>query len=239
MAACLCSHARTLSEELHYRAVPVCIEEDVGAGEPPCRRLTQLSKAGDAAVLQAVIRIMQGHYGRDDVASEIISGEFGGRGSKSALHHAAMRGRAQALRVLLEAGGNPDALDDPCNTPLHLAAAGGHARATYLLLQAGANPNLRNAFGTTPLAQAEGQVWDAAHVLRGKANIREMLQLGIQCIPWEELPPEDLPIDRPFDKLQNPTSARLGKLAQVTGSRAWVISRTLPTTGYDVFGGCN
>jgi len=163
--------------------------EDTGSISP-CRRLMQLSREGSAEALQKEICKLQQCLGRQSVAQEIVTCEFGGRGSRSALHHAAMLGRAEVLTVLLEAGADPNALDDPCNTPLHHAASGGHARAVFVLLQAGANQMLGNSFGTTPVVKAEDNSWETASVSQGKAYIRRMFQSGIEGVVWEELPAE-------------------------------------------------
>merc|ERR1719414_284300 len=154
----------------------------------PCRRLRQLSKEGSGKAVQEEVCNLQERLGRASVAQEIASGEFGGRGSRSALHRAAMLGRAEVLRVLLAAGANPNALDDPRNTPLHHAASGGHARAVFLLLQAGADQMLGNGFGTTPVAKAKSDSWETPSVLQGKTYIRRMFQDGIEEVSWEELP---------------------------------------------------
>merc|ERR1719362_37325 len=156
----------------------------------PCRRLMQLSREGSAGALQEEICKLQQRLGRQSVAQEIVTCEFGGRGSRSALHHAVMLGRAEVLTLLLEAGADPNALDDPCNTPLHHAAAGGHARAVFVLLQAGADPMLGNGFGTTPVAKAEDNSWETESVLQEKAYIRRMFRSGIEGVSWEELPAE-------------------------------------------------
>merc|ERR1719414_2410820 len=154
----------------------------------PCRRLRQLSKEGSGKALQEEVDKLQERLGHASVAQEIASGEFGGRGSRSALHQAAMLGRAEVLRVLLAAGADPNALDDPRSAPLHYAASGGHARAVFLLLQAGADQMLGDDFGTTPVANAESSGWDTGSVLQRKACIRKMFQSGIKGVSWEELP---------------------------------------------------
>lgn len=56
--------------------------------------------------------------------------------------------RAATLRVLLEAGADPNRPNDYGNTPLHYAE---NVEAARLLLDAGADPDRRNADGETPL----------------------------------------------------------------------------------------
>ncbi|HEY7076781.1 MAG TPA: ankyrin repeat domain-containing protein [Solirubrobacteraceae bacterium] len=72
------------------------------------------------------------------------------------LHYAAFFGGVGAVRVLLEAGADPDA--DAENAlhvrPLHSAAARGDRESARLLLEAGADPNPRQDGGYTPLHSA-------------------------------------------------------------------------------------
>lgn len=80
----------------------------------------------------------------------------------TALHLAAFFGKADATRVLLEAGAS--ALDygtnDFANQPLHAAAAGRHAEVCRLLLAAGADVNATQHGGYAPLHEvaASGDV---------------------------------------------------------------------------------
>jgi len=178
---------RVPSGSANFGNTPTVVEDAEGSVSP-CRRLVQLCKYGDVKAVQATVRKMQALHGREYVANEIVTCEFGKRGSKSAIHHAAVRGQAEVLRVLLEAGADPNALDDPRNTPLHTCACRGHARAAYLLLQAGADQMYGNAFGTTPVDKAEYNSWDAPPVLAGKALIVKMFRSGAQAVAWADLP---------------------------------------------------
>ncbi len=74
----------------------------------------------------------------------------------TALHFAAFFGKAEAARVLLEAGAAPDRFtrNDLANQPLHAAAAGRHLEACRVLLAAGADVNARQHGGYTPLHEA-------------------------------------------------------------------------------------
>lgn len=61
------------------------------------------------------------------------------------LHIAAALGRADAARLLLANGADPDAADDSGLTPLHFAAGALHGDIVDMLLSAGADPMARPA----------------------------------------------------------------------------------------------
>lgn len=71
------------------------------------------------------------------------------------LHVAAMQAQLEAVKLLLEAGANPNAVDKKGNTPLMIAASGlaGDAEREWhtvdCLLRAGADPSRRNHEGKT------------------------------------------------------------------------------------------
>jgi ankyrin repeat protein len=67
-------------------------------------------------------------------------------GGSTALHHAAWRGHADVVKLLLQAGADVNAKTrSNSETPLHLAAMHGHTDVIQLLLQAGADVNARTA----------------------------------------------------------------------------------------------
>ena len=72
------------------------------------------------------------------------------------LHLACFFGRADAARLLLEAGADPSAVSENSmvNTPLHAAAAGHHLNVCRLLLENGTDPNARQYGGYTALHSA-------------------------------------------------------------------------------------
>merc|ERR1712226_1579718 len=94
-----------------------------------------------------------------------------GRKNKSALHFAAVQGRAEVLRVLINAKADPALPDGEGNTPLHIAADEGHARAAHVLLEMGANRRTANNFGRTPESNAQSKPTDSSKVCEGKAHI--------------------------------------------------------------------
>jgi ankyrin repeat protein len=87
----------------------------------------------------------------------------------TALHFAAHFGSVSAMKALLEAGADIEAVTKNflTNMPLHAAAAGGRIEAARLLLQAGADPNARQHGGYTALMTA------------AFANSRELAELLI------------------------------------------------------------
>jgi ankyrin repeat protein len=74
----------------------------------------------------------------------------------TALHFAAFFGKAEAARVLLEAGAALDRVtrNDLANQPLHAAAAGRHLEVCRILLAAGADVDATQHGGYTPLHEA-------------------------------------------------------------------------------------
>ncbi|MEO1282914.1 MAG: ankyrin repeat domain-containing protein, partial [Pseudomonadota bacterium] len=72
------------------------------------------------------------------------------------LHRAASIGDAEAIRILVAAGQDPNALDNVVGAPLHWAAARGHVDAAEALVAAGAEIDIRGAppAGLTPLQMA-------------------------------------------------------------------------------------
>lgn len=88
-------------------------------------------------------------------------------GDETPLHTAARMGQAEAARLLLERGADPNVRDSCRNTPLHAAAAYKDSELAGMLLAAGADVNARNEDGDTPLSLAErAGATDTAALLR-------------------------------------------------------------------------
>ena len=99
----------------------------------------------------------------------------------TALHMAAMAGRAGAASALLSAGAAPlVVVDESKETPLHLAAREGHLRVVRQLVRAGAPLNVEDASGATPLQRAArgGHAWVVWWLLRRGASYRVPDSLG-------------------------------------------------------------
>ena len=67
---------------------------------------------------------------------------------------AAGNGRVDAIRLLIEAGANPNATNRTGETPLMWTTHHGHVVAAKMLLEAGADPNATDLKGETALMQA-------------------------------------------------------------------------------------
>jgi ankyrin repeat protein len=102
-------------------------------------------------------------FGREERLMELLEGDPGLARAFSvdgftALHLAAFFGHAKAVRLLLEAGADPNAVGTSEQIgpvqPLHSAAATGRLECARLLLERGANVNSRQGGGFTALHAA-------------------------------------------------------------------------------------
>ena len=66
------------------------------------------------------------------------------------MHLAAGSDHFGTLGLLLNKGGQIEAIDKDHNTPMHLAAQGGHTSVVELLFLQGALTAVRNKYGQTP-----------------------------------------------------------------------------------------
>jgi uncharacterized protein len=99
------------------------------------------------------------------------------------------RNPADAVKVLLEAGANPNALSSKGDTALHIAAYGGHLEPMRELVAGGADVTLRDAAGLTalelvakmaprkldPIAEMVGIFDDGAQPAETAAYLRELI----------------------------------------------------------------
>lgn len=165
----------------------------------PNRRLAALALSGDARGMTSALGSIQKLLGKEATLQAICSCDFGDRNSKSALHCAAARGRAEVLRILLAARVDPNSRDDTGNTPLHFAVDLGHARAVRVLLEGGAMQDLLNNFGKSAARNSEENSWDQPQIKVGKAYIRNMF--AGQFTLWEDLPEEPPEVSVEADSL--------------------------------------
>lgn len=86
-----------------------------------------------------------------------IHGTLSGR---TPLHWATMYKHTSIVKLLLDAGANPNIVNFCCNTPLHLASMGGKTSIVKLLLEAGTNVNKVGYNGETSLylASSSGHI---------------------------------------------------------------------------------
>ncbi len=117
---------------------------DVLLAGAPELTLFEAAAVGDVARIRALLSV------RGSRAGEYAPDGF------TPLHLAAYFGRADAVRVLVEAGAAVDATtrNAMANRPLHAAAAGGHNGVARLLVEAGADVDARQAGGWTALQAA-------------------------------------------------------------------------------------
>ena len=100
------------------------------------------------------------------------------------LRRAAWRGHVDVVKVLLDAGANPDGLPNDEHIPLVVAAQDGHAVIVKMLLDAGANPNhaapkgkfdSSQYFAIEAAAQSSGRSKIVKMLLDAGANIEDAL----------------------------------------------------------------
>ena len=90
------------------------------------------------------------------------------RVGRSALHYAAVQGRADDIQALIDSGADIDLPDEDGRTPLHFAAQQYQVRSAELLCRAGADVQARDKFGNTAL-------WRATFDSQGRGDLIQLL----------------------------------------------------------------
>jgi ankyrin repeat protein len=91
-----------------------------------------------------------------------------GETEETALHYAAITGRTEAVKLLLEAGANINDKNDKGQTALHLAVDSADGDIVELLLSKGADINAKDKQGHTPLYFAVNHDYKVAELLINK-----------------------------------------------------------------------
>ena len=154
-------------------------------------RVRGIVGCGMAALLAAALSgaTTAAQAGRSAVAEAVQAGDLAGvkrllkdgadvnaaiGDGTTALHHAAMRGDAEMVGVLLAGGASVRSTTRLGGyTALHLASQRGHDTVIERLLKAGANPNQPTQTGATPLmlAAASGHAAAVKQLLASKADV--------------------------------------------------------------------
>jgi acyl-CoA-binding protein len=117
---------------------------DGGRGDDPA--VARLLRAAANDDVGAIRELLLACAGEDDLDVNCTDGD-----GQTALHMAADRGGAEAVRVLLhEFGADPRASDGQGITALHAAVIAGRRECCRLLLDAGADPDQPDGDGETP-----------------------------------------------------------------------------------------
>ena len=117
------------------------------------------AKKGEAAEIQRLLA-----SGADANEEDAIA---------SPLHWAAMNGHVAAVNLLVENGGNLDAMSEMLGAPLHAAARFDRVDTIDALLAADADPDIRDSSDFTPLMRAvvEKRLGAVEALLSGGANV--------------------------------------------------------------------
>lgn len=103
----------------------------------------------------------------------------------TALHSAAVDGRAAEVRLLLVAGADPNAVDDYGTTPLSLAVLEGRAPLVSTLVRAGGHVNATGSNGLTMLMLAARSSADVTEALvRSGAEVNAQDASGQTALMW-------------------------------------------------------
>ncbi|MEI8072431.1 MAG: ankyrin repeat domain-containing protein [Planctomycetota bacterium] len=105
----------------------------------------------------------------DFVGSKLKTGHDSNLLGNTPLHAAAIWGDLDAIALLIENGGDPNAVGEYGFTPLHQALAQGNIDAALFLIEKGASLKLENGFGKTAFQMAED---------RGAECLKRVLMAG-------------------------------------------------------------
>jgi hypothetical protein len=103
---------------------------------------------------------------------------------------AAVKGKAQAVRLLLEKGADPNARGDDGRTPLHWAARAGSVESVEYLLRAGADPRATDSIRCTPRRWVEGvECWGIRARIPGVADGGRCVRMWAlrDCEPYPQI----------------------------------------------------
>ena len=84
--------------------------------------------------------------------------EIANHGGQTPLHSGCAGGHSEVVKLLLEYGANPNAIDAKGATPLHLATMGGHAHIVKQLIDFGCDTSIIDNEGFTASMRSGGSV---------------------------------------------------------------------------------
>jgi len=129
------------------------------------------SLCGDVSILSMILHLVLPEWRRQAQQIDLFDAAKNGRMSelreklhltdadvnfadwvgRTTVHMAAVHGHIEAVRLLLQFGGDPNKSDKHGHTAVHNAARHGHSNALQLLLHCGGDPNKGDGSGDTPV----------------------------------------------------------------------------------------